>query len=114
LKGCGSSKSFVPLINSLQGFGCGHVVMLFRHFYSPSLVISSGVTFRVTTAGKAEKSELPSDGAIRVRSVRAVISPLHSRGQGAVERGHDLRDSVDNLFDPLGDGPKTSPSTTLN
>jgi hypothetical protein len=63
------------------------------------------VTFRVTTAaGKAEESELPSNGTIRVWIVTAEVSCLDSRGQVAAERRHDLSDSVDSLFDPLGDG----------
>ena len=62
------------------------------------------MTFRVTTGGETEKSELPGDGTIRVRIVGAEVSRLDSRGQVAAERGDDLRDSVDSLFDPLGDG----------
>ncbi len=62
------------------------------------------VTFRVTTTGKAEKSELPGDGTIRAGIVGAEVSRLDSRGQVAAERGDDLSDSVDSLLDPLGDG----------
>src|SRR4029077_2181538 len=35
--------------------------------------------------------------------VRAEVSCLDSRGQVAAERGHDLSDSIDSLFDALGD-----------
>jgi hypothetical protein len=62
------------------------------------------VTFRVTTEEKSEKSEFPGDGAIRVRIVRAEVSRLDSRGQVVAERGEDVCDSVDSLFDPLGHG----------
>src|SRR6266513_2602591 len=64
------------------------------------------VTFGVTIAGRGEKSEPPRDGTIRVWTIRAEVSRPDSRGQVAAERWDDLRDSVDSLFDPLGDGCK--------
>ncbi len=36
--------------------------------------------------------------------VGAEVSRLNSRSQVAAKHGHDLSDSVDSLFDPLGDG----------
>ena len=42
------------------------------------------VTFRVTTAGKTEKSELPGDGAIRVRIIGAEVSSFDPSGQVVV------------------------------
>ena len=45
------------------------------------------MTFRVTTAGKAEKLELPGDRTIRVWIVGAEVSRFDSRGQVVAERG---------------------------
>ena len=61
------------------------------------------MTFRVTTAGKVEKSELPSDGTIRVRIVGAEVAGLDSGGEVMAECGDGVADFLDGLLDAFGD-----------
>jgi hypothetical protein len=62
------------------------------------------VTFRVTARKKTEKSELPTDRAIRMGIVRAEVPRLDSDSQVAAERGDNLCNPLDSFFDPLCDG----------
>jgi hypothetical protein len=56
------------------------------------------VTFRVTNAENAEKSELPRHRAIRMRILGTEIAGLDAGAEMAAEHANDFRDLIDGFL----------------